>query len=99
MTDHSVPSPAQASIPGLAVGIALLLGLTVYPALAVGPDGRPDHLAAGLLLWAMCAGFVRGVGFVPRHSLLRAALSLWASLLALGTAGLKLLSTHPALLD
>ncbi len=32
------------------------------------PDGRADHIVAMLAFWAMGAGFVRGVGFIPRHA-------------------------------
>ena len=35
------------------------------------------------LCWTMSAGFVRGVGFVPRNRYARALLSGWATLLAL----------------
>jgi predicted membrane protein len=45
-----------------------------------------------LVFWAMSAGFVRGVGFVPRHAAPRWLLSGWACALALaGAAALKLL--------
>jgi predicted membrane protein len=59
----------------LAVALAILLGLTAYPPLLVRPDGRVDHALLLALCWAMSAGFVRGVGFEPRQSALRLALS------------------------
>ena len=47
--------------------ICIMLALSIYPAILAGPDGKANHGAAYLLFWAMSAGFVRGVGFIPRH--------------------------------
>ncbi|MDY0012219.1 MAG: cyd operon YbgE family protein [Rhodocyclaceae bacterium] len=66
------------------VALAITLTVTIYPRALAGPDGGADHWAAMALFWAMSAGYVRGVGFIPRQTLLRAIFSTWACLL--GTA-------------
>jgi len=78
---HAVP---------LAIAVAITGAMTVYPYIATSPDGRPDHLTAVLLLWSMSAGYVRGVGFMPRHVLSRALLSSIACLAALAAALLRI---------
>ena len=78
-------SPGLALLP-LAVGIVVSLLLTVYPQAVVGESGRVDHGATLALAWAMCAGFVRGVGFIPRHPVLRQAFSGTACAAALAVA-------------
>lgn len=83
------PRAAGIALLPLVTGLGLLALLTVWPAVAVGHDGHADHLTAMLLLWAMSAGFVRGVGFVPQHLLPRWGLSGWACALALGLGGLR----------
>ncbi|MFN3564472.1 MAG: cyd operon YbgE family protein [Burkholderiaceae bacterium] len=70
----------------LFVAVVLALALTVYPPLAVSGDGRAAHGALTLLLSGIAAGFVSGVGFVPRHRLPRVALGP-AAALSLMTVG------------
>lgn len=84
--------PVSAGMAPLALlaGLALLAALTVYPALATHADGRADHTGALLLFWAMSAGFVRGLGFIPEHWLPRFLFSGLACLLALLLALLRL---------
>lgn len=79
------------SVPLLLVGLALMLGLTINPALLADGDGRADHLAALAAFWAMSAAFVRGVGFVPLNRLARVLLGAPAVLLALALALARLL--------
>ena len=67
----------------LTIGIVITLGLTIYPLAMANAEGKADHLAATLALWAMSAGFVRGVGFVPRNHGLRLVFSTSACVLAL----------------
>ena len=74
------------NFPALMTGIAVTLVLTVYPHAAVRADGSPDMAAAALLFWAMSAGFVRGLGFIPPTLVLRLMLSLPAALIALAAA-------------
>jgi predicted membrane protein len=72
--------------PSLMVGVGLMLLLSVYPPLLTDALGHADHTLAGVLLWAMSAGLVSGVGFVPRWWGWRALLGGWACALALLTA-------------
>ena len=79
----SAPAPARLHLPSLAVGIGLMVAGTVDPRLLANAAGQADHGLAMLVFWAMSAGFVRGVGFMPRLPVLRMILSGWACLLAL----------------
>jgi predicted membrane protein len=87
---NASPHPAAASprlhLPSLAAALAIMIAGTLYPPLMADAAGRADHALAMVLFWAMSAGFVRGVGFVPRHPLLRALYSGWACALALALA-------------
>ncbi|HEV6965671.1 cyd operon YbgE family protein [Roseateles sp.] len=74
--------------PALLTGLALMLAGTVYPRLFAQADGRADHGLAVLLFWAMSAGFVRGVGFVPRQRPWRWLFSGQACMAALVLAAL-----------
>jgi predicted membrane protein len=69
--------------------LALMLAGTAYPLVFARADGRADHGLAMLLFWAMSAGFVRGVGFIPRHRAWRLLFSGWACLAALALAALS----------
>lgn len=70
----------------LLLAIAITLVITLDPRLLADAEGRADHAAASALFWAMSAGYVRGVGFVPRHRLPRWLFSTAACLLALALA-------------
>lgn len=82
------PNTPQAalSLPCLAVALLIMLGGTLYPPLLVRADGRADHTLALALFWAMSAGFVRGMGFVPKAQIFRWLLSAGACALALALA-------------
>jgi predicted membrane protein len=76
----------------LSAGLAIMLGGTLYPPLLANPAGRADPVLALLVFWAMSAGFVRGVGFVPHHAVWRWLFSGWACAAALcAAAGAKFL--------
>jgi predicted membrane protein len=79
------PNTPQAalSLPCLAVALLIMLGGTLYPPLLVRADGRADHTLALALFWAMSAGFVRGMGFVPKAQIFRWLFSAGACALAL----------------
>lgn len=77
----------------LIVAIALTLLLTVYPPILTTPAGKADHVAATLALWSMSAGFICGVGFVPRNRLLRMLFSTTACLVCLALAA-ALIAQH-----
>jgi predicted membrane protein len=55
----------------LLVASIIALGVTIYPRVVMDAAGNAAHGAALALFWAMSAGFVSGVGFVPRHWLPR----------------------------
>jgi len=90
MTAPAAPSGLHG--PSLAAALAIMLGATAYPWLLVRPSGHVDHGLAALLFWAMSAGFVRGVGFVPRQMPARWLLSGRACALALALALLRWLA-------
>mgnify|MGYP003334132376 CR=1 FL=1 len=72
----------------LAAGLIVMAVGTVYPYIAANGAGHADHTLAMLLFWAMSAGLVRGVGFIPRHWVWRALFSGWSCALALALFGL-----------
>lgn len=72
----------------LAAGLLVMAVGTVYPYILANNDGHADHGLAVLLFWAMSAGLVRGVGFVPRNKVWRVLFSGWACALALTLFGL-----------
>lgn len=77
-------------LPVLAVALFIMLACSLYPPLLANAAGRADHGFALALFCAMSAGFVRGVGFVPRRAAWRWLFSEWACLAALAAAvGLK----------
>ena len=77
----------------LIIAIALTLLLTIYPPILTTPAGKADHAAATLALWSMSAGFIRGVGFVPRNHLLRIVFSTAACLVCLALSA-TLIAQH-----
>jgi predicted membrane protein len=74
--DSSIAAPVTriALLPLLAA-IAIMLALSIRPDLLADAQGHADHGAAALACWGMAAGFVRGVGFVPRFWLWRGLFS------------------------
>ncbi|MDG0857021.1 cyd operon YbgE family protein [Roseateles puraquae] len=85
----SAPAPTSLHWPSLTAGLVLMLAGTAYPLVFARPDGHADHGLALLLFWAMSAGFVRGVGFIPRHRAWRGLFSGWACLAAIALAALS----------
>lgn len=69
--------------PSLAAALLIMVAGTLYPPLMADAAGKADHSLAMALFWAMSAGFVRGVGFVPRRWIWRALFSGWACAAAL----------------
>ena len=80
-------APARVHLPSLLAALAIVLGGSVYPLLFADAQGRADHGLAMALFWAMSAGLVRGVGFVPRFPVWRWLFSGWACLAGLLLAG------------
>ena len=89
---EATPEPGAALVP-LIIAIALTLLLTIYPPILTTPAGKADHAAATLALWSMSAGFIRGVGFVPRNRALRMLFSTAACLVGLALAA-ALIARH-----
>ncbi len=79
-------STAPVQFPSLVVGLVIMLGGTAYPLVMANSTGKADHALASLLFWAMSAGFVRGIGFIPHRRTWRWLLSGWACLAALALA-------------
>ena len=75
----------------LLAALAIMLTVTAYPRILADGTGGADHLAAGFLFWAMSAGFVRGVGFLPRRRPTRLLLSGPACLAGVLLAACRLL--------
>ncbi|MBP8215940.1 MAG: cyd operon YbgE family protein [Propionivibrio sp.] len=86
-------SESGVSLLPLIIAIALTLLLTIYPPILTTSAGKADHAAATLALWSMSAGFIRGVGFVPRNRLLRVLFSTTACLVCLALAA-TLIAQH-----
>jgi predicted membrane protein len=80
------PQPSAMHLPSLTVGLLIMVGGTLYPPLMVNAAGKADHVLAMAVFWAMSAGFVRGVGFVPQQWMWRAVFSGWACAAALAVA-------------
>lgn len=87
-TDLAAESAGAAvHVPSLLLAVAIMLVGSAYPWLFTTADGRVAHGLAFALFWAMSAGFVRGVGFVPRARLWRLLFSGWSCLAGLLLAG------------
>lgn len=85
-TDTPAPKAPRADWLTLLLAIALMVAGTVYPLLMADAQGKADHAVATTLFWSMSAGFVRGVGFIPRHWLPRWLLGAPAAWSALALA-------------
>lgn len=83
MTAARPVPPSRVHLPSLTVALLIMVGGTVYPPLMADAVGRADHTLATALFWAMSAGFIRGVGFVPHWWVWRWLFSGWACAAAL----------------
>lgn len=70
-------------VPSLLIAIVIMLVGTVYPLVFARQDGSANHSLAFALFWAMSAGLVRGVGFVPRAFVWKLLFSGWSCTIAL----------------
>ncbi len=82
-TVPAAPAPPRIQWPSLAAALVIMVAGTLYPPLMADAAGKADHNLAMALFWAMSAGFVRGVGFVPRLWVWRALFSGWSCAAAL----------------
>lgn len=80
---RAMPGSAAIHRPCLLLAISLMLAGSIYPLLFAGSDGKASHGLAMALFWAMSAGFVRGVGFIPRTRVWRLLFSGWSCLAGL----------------
>jgi predicted membrane protein len=78
-----VPAAPRIQLPSLVAALVIMVAGTLYPPLMADAAGKADHNLAMALFWAMSAGFVRGVGFVPRLWVWRALFSGWSCAAAL----------------
>ena len=65
-------------VPSLFAALAIMLAGTIYPLLLARQNGSVDHGFVLALFWAMSAGLVRGVGFVPRAVRWKLLFSGWS---------------------
>lgn len=82
-------APGMAWVP-LYAALLVLVVMTFFPGITTDASGRSDPAATLLLLWTMSAGFIRGLGLIPRRRLPRWLLSAQASLVSLAMAGVRL---------
>jgi len=66
----------------LAIAIGIMVTGTAYPPVLMTAAGGVDHRLAMAVFWAMSAGFVRGVGFIPAAPVWRRVFSGGACLTA-----------------
>lgn len=83
---QATPQPSRIHLPSLAVAIFIMLVATLYPPLMMDATGKADHGLMTALFFAMSAGFVRGVGFVPQAFVWRWLFSSWSCMAALAVA-------------
>lgn len=69
---------ASLHLPSLMTALAIMGAGTIYPLIFADHSGKADHTLAFTLFWAMSAGLVRGVGFIPNHLVWRVIFSGWA---------------------
>ncbi len=68
----------------LVSALALMALMTVYPRGLTHDGVAIDHGLLTLVMWGLSAGFVHGVGFVPRHRLPRILLGPIVAWLLMG---------------
>jgi len=85
MNSPKLPGDAGSTMQLSYLGIAMVIMLTgtVYPLMMMNSSGAVDHRLVIALLWAMSAGFVRGIGFVPHTLIWRWAFSGWVCIASL----------------
>ncbi|MES2369389.1 cyd operon YbgE family protein [Thiobacillus thioparus] len=71
----------------LVSALALMILVTVFPRGLTVADGRAiSHGVLTFIMWGMSAGFVHGVGFVPRNNVLRVLLGPVVAWVLMGVA-------------
>ena len=64
----------------LTIAIIICFFVSIVPQLLVNHEGIANHGAATCLFMAMSAGFIRGVGFVPKNKIIRGLFSTYSCL-------------------
>jgi len=85
-SDDAQALPHQSAaihLPCLLAALIIMIGGSIYPLLMTRADGTANHGLAMALFWAMSAGLVRGVGFVPHALVWRLLFSGWSCLAGL----------------
>lgn len=85
-TTPSTSPTTSVHLLSLLAALAIMIGGTVYPLVFADHNGKADHTLAFTLFWAMSAGLVRGVGFIPQHRLWKMLFSGWACFVGCGIA-------------
>lgn len=86
VTSEAEIAPSRVHLLSLVTAIAIMLLGTLYPPIMANAAGQADHNLALVLFFSMSAGFVRGVGFVPRMLVWRWLFSGWTCAVALAFA-------------
>lgn len=69
----------------LVSALALMMLVTLLPrGLATADGSAISHGILALIMWSMSAGFVHGIGFVPRNALLQRVLGPLPAWLGMG---------------
>lgn len=69
----------------LTLGLGIMFLGSIYP-FAFADKGEVNHGALMLFMWAMAAGLIRGVGFIPNNRILRIIASGYAAFIAFALA-------------
>lgn len=80
------PQRLQWHWPCFLLAMLIMVGGTLYPPFFADAHGKADHTLAYFVFWAMAAGFVRGVGYIPKFGLWRVLFSSWAAFGAFAVA-------------
>ncbi len=93
-TVRPLPSPNPLLLRLLSLAAAALLSGIVlfYPRLIAEQPHEISHTALGLLMWGIAAGFVHGVGFVPRAALWRLVFHPFTGWLLMAFGAIRLLN-------
>ncbi len=65
------PTPLWSRLLSFTLAVAACAGIVVFSKEIAALAGGARAAAIMLLLWGAAAGFVHGVGFVPRHAIWR----------------------------
>lgn len=86
--------PAGLHWPCLLLGLTCMVLGSFVPTVFANAKGEADHGIATLVFWSMSAGFIRGLGFIPRNRFFRYIFGGWAALLTFAGAALLWARSH-----